>query len=57
MFGLGLERERDQALDLLVLDPARGPGARRVHQSVQPIGREAGPAPVVTLGRLERHPC
>jgi len=41
--GLGLERERDQALDLVVSDSSRSPGAGPVDKAVQPMRRKAGP--------------
>ena len=41
--GLGLQRERDQASDLLVPDLARSPRAGRVRPSLQPMRRKAGP--------------
>ena len=41
--GLCFQRERDQALDLVVPDLARCTGARGVHQPIQAMGREASP--------------
>ena len=57
--GLGLQRERDQASDLLVPDLTRSPRAGRVRPSLQPMRRKAGPprghARTADL-ELARHP-
>ena len=40
---LRLQRERDQPFDLVVSDLAWSPGAWRVRQAIQSMGRKAGP--------------
>jgi hypothetical protein len=39
--GLGLQRERNQALDLVITNPARRPGAGPVNKSVEPMLQKA----------------